>query len=67
MSTQTSLTRRQALLLSGAAAAGLTFGSLPKWARSAPANAPSLPIPTLIEARNGEPVTLALQKGFHRF
>ena len=67
MSTQTSLTRRQALLLSGAAAAGLTFGSLPKWARSAPANAPSLPIPALIEARNGEPVTLALQKGFHRF
>lgn len=67
MTIKTSLTRRQALLLSGAAAAGLTFGSLPKWARSASANAPSLPIPALIEARNGEPVTLTLQKGLHRF
>jgi len=67
MSTKTSLTRRQALLLSGAAAASLTFSSLPKWARSAPANAPSLPIPTLIEARNSEPVTLALRKGIHHF
>ncbi|HEY8267327.1 MAG TPA: multicopper oxidase domain-containing protein [Xanthobacteraceae bacterium] len=67
MSIKTSLTRRQVLLLSGAAAAGLTFGSLPQWARSAPTNAPSLPIPALIEARNGEPVTLSLQKSVHRF
>ncbi|MBI4274300.1 MAG: multicopper oxidase domain-containing protein, partial [Rhizobiales bacterium] len=67
MSVSTSLTRRQALMLSSAAAAGLALGSLPRLARSAPSLASSLPIPTLIEARNGEPVILSLQKSRHRF
>ena len=67
MTKKFSFTRRQALLVSGAAAAGLTLGGLPKWARSIAATAPSLPIPALIDARNGEPVTLSLQKGRHRF
>lgn len=66
MSLKPSLTRRQALMLSSAAATSLTLG-LPRWARSAPARAPSLPIPALIEARNSEPVTLTLQKTRHRF
>ncbi len=67
MSLKNSLTRRQALLLSSAGAAGLALGGLPNWARGAPAAARPLPIPTLIEARNGEPVTLTLQKTRHRF
>lgn len=67
MSNKKSLTRRQALLLSGGAAAGLTLGGVPLWARSASSAALPLPIPTLIEARDGEPVTLALQKSRHRF
>ena len=67
MSTKTILTRRQALLLSGAGAAGLALGSMPLWARGTSSAAPALPIPTLIEARDGEPVTLALQKSRHRF
>ncbi len=67
MSLKNSLTRRQALLLSSAGAAGLALGSLPNWARGAPAAARPLPIPTLIEARNDEPVTLTLQKTRHRF
>ena len=67
MSIKTSLTRRQALMLSGAAAAGLAVGGLPRWARGAPSAASPLPIPQLIEARNGEPVTLSLQKTQHRF
>ncbi len=62
-----SLTRRQALLLSGGAAAGLALGGVPLWARNASSAAPPLPIPTLIDARAGEPVTLALQKTRHRF
>ena len=61
------LTRRQALLLSGSAAAGLAVAGLPRWAHTAPLGAPALPIPQLIEARNSEPVTLALQKSSHRF
>lgn len=65
MSNKQSLTRRQALLLSGGAATGLALGSVPLWARSA--SSAALPIPTLIEARDGEPVTLALQKSRHRF
>ena len=67
MSLKNSLTRRQALLLSSAGAAGLALGSLPNWARGAPAAARPLPIPTLIEARKDEPVTLTLQKTRHRF
>ena len=67
MSIKTSLTRRQALMLSGSAAAGLAVGGLPRWAHGAPSVASPLPIPQLIEARNGEPVTLSLQKTRHRF
>ena len=67
MSIDTSLTRRQALLLSGSAAASLAAAGLPRWAQGAPSAAQALPIPHLIEARSGEPVTLALQKTQHRF
>lgn len=67
MSIKTSLTRRHALLLSGSAAAGLAVTGLPRWARSAPSIGATLPIPRLIEARSGEPVTLSLQKTQHRF
>ena len=67
MSINTSLTRRQALVLSSAAAAGFAVGGLPRAARSALLTAPFLSIPTLIEARNGEVVTLSLQKTRHRF
>jgi len=67
MHNKTSMTRRQALRLLGAAAAGLTLGGLPKWALGAPSSAASLPIPTLIDARDGEAVTLVLQKNRHRF
>jgi FtsP/CotA-like multicopper oxidase with cupredoxin domain len=67
MSIKTPLTRRQALMLSGSAAAGLAVGGLPRWAHGAPSTASPLPIPQLIEARNGEPVTLSLQKTQHRF
>jgi FtsP/CotA-like multicopper oxidase with cupredoxin domain len=63
--TKQQFSRRQALLLSGAAAAGLTLSGLPKMARSATATA--LPIPNLIDARDGEPVTLSLQQSRHRF
>ncbi len=67
MSTDTSLTRRQALLLSSSAVAGLAAVGLPRWAQGAPTAAQALPVPRLIEARNGEPVTLTLQKTQHRF
>jgi FtsP/CotA-like multicopper oxidase with cupredoxin domain len=67
MSATTSLTRRQALLLSGSAAAGLAAAGLPRWAQGAPSTGQGLPIPRLIEARNGEPVVLTLQKTQHRF
>ena len=67
MSTRTSLSRRQTLMLSSAAAAGLVLGGLPRVARSAPSTALPLPIPRLIDAREGEPVTLALQDSRHRF
>jgi blue copper oxidase len=67
MSVKTSLTRRQALTLSSAAAAGVALGGLPRAAYSALSTAPSLPIPTLIEAHNSEPVTLNMQKSRHRF
>ncbi len=67
MSTTRSLTRRQALLLSGSAAAGLAAAGLPRWAQGAPSAGQGLPIPRLIEARNGEPVVLTLQKTQHRF
>jgi FtsP/CotA-like multicopper oxidase with cupredoxin domain len=67
MSNKQSLTRRQALLMSGGAAMGLALGAVPQSARSAPSAAPPLPVPTLIEAHNGEPVTLSLQRTRHRF
>jgi FtsP/CotA-like multicopper oxidase with cupredoxin domain len=67
MSTETPLTRRQALMLSGSAAAGLVPAALPRWAQAAPSPGHALPIPQLIEARNGEPVVLTLQKTQHRF
>ena len=67
MSIKNSFTRRQALLLSSAAATGLALGGLPRLAQGALSPAPSLPIPTLIDARHGEPVTLSLQKSRHRF
>jgi len=67
MSSKTALTRRQALLLSGAGAAGVAIGTLPEWARGAPSSALPLPIPTLIDTSDGEPVTLTLQKSLHRF
>ena len=35
--------------------------------KAAPSAGPALPIPQLIEARSGEPVTLTLQKTQHRF
>jgi FtsP/CotA-like multicopper oxidase with cupredoxin domain len=59
-------TRRRALLLSGSAAALAAVG-LSRWAQGAPTAAQALPIPRLIEARNGEPVTLALQRTQHSF
>ena len=62
MSIKTSLTRRQALMLSGSAAAGLAVAGLPRWARGAPSSGATLPIPQLIEARNGEPVTLRCRR-----
>jgi FtsP/CotA-like multicopper oxidase with cupredoxin domain len=65
MSIDTLLTRRQALLVSGSGVALAAVG-LSRWAQGAP-SAQALPIPRLIEARNGEPVTLALQKTQHSF
>lgn len=65
MSIHASLTRRQALLLSGAA--GLAAAALPRWAQAAPDPQAALPVPRLIEARNGELVTLTLQRTQHRF
>jgi FtsP/CotA-like multicopper oxidase with cupredoxin domain len=65
MSIETPLTRRRALF--GSAAAGLVAAGLPRWARGAPAGGQALPIPQLIEARSGEPVTLTLQTTQHRF
>ena len=67
MSIDKSFTRRQALQLSSAATAGLAIGGLPFLARGLAATAPSLPIPALIDARDGEPLTLVLQKSRHRF
>ncbi|HWB45005.1 MAG TPA: multicopper oxidase domain-containing protein [Hyphomicrobiaceae bacterium] len=67
MSGRSALTRRQALMLSASATAGLVTAGLPRWALGAPAAAQPLPIPRLIEARSGEPVTLTLQKTQHRF
>jgi blue copper oxidase len=67
MSIKASLTRRQALMWSGSAAAGLAVAGLPGWTRSAPSRGTNLPIPQLIEARHGEPVTLSLQTANHRF
>jgi FtsP/CotA-like multicopper oxidase with cupredoxin domain len=67
MPTDTHLTRRQALLLSGSAAVSLAAGGLMRPAHTAPFPGQALPVPRLIEARSGEPVTLALQKTQHRF
>jgi FtsP/CotA-like multicopper oxidase with cupredoxin domain len=65
MPNEFSLTRRQALLLSGAAAA--TLDGLPFSALGASLDGPTLPVPSLIDARDGETVTLALQRSRHRF
>ena len=67
MSIKPALTRRQALMLSGSAAAGLVTAGLPLWAQGAPAAGQVLPITQLIEARDGEPVVLTLQKTHHRY
>jgi FtsP/CotA-like multicopper oxidase with cupredoxin domain len=67
MSGRKAFTRRQALLLSASATAGLVGAGLPRWAQAAPSTGQALPIPTLIEARSGEPLTLTLQKTQHRF
>jgi FtsP/CotA-like multicopper oxidase with cupredoxin domain len=66
MPIDTSLTRRQALLLSGSTAALAAVG-LSRWAQGAPTTARALPIPRLIEAHSSEPVTLTLQKTQHSF
>ena len=66
MSTKTLLSRRQALILSSTAVAGVVLG-LSRAARGATSSAPPLPIPTLIDAHNGETVTLSLQSGRHQF
>jgi FtsP/CotA-like multicopper oxidase with cupredoxin domain len=67
MSIDTSLTRRQALLLSGSAAASLAAAGLPWWAHAASSDGAPLPIPQLVDARSSELVTLTLQKTRHRF
>jgi FtsP/CotA-like multicopper oxidase with cupredoxin domain len=67
MSSGTSLTRRQALLLSGSAAASLAAVGWPRWANAAPSDGPPLPIPQLIKAHDGEAVALTLQNTQHRF
>lgn len=61
------MTRRQALALSGSAAAGLALVRVPGWAHGAPLPRSSLPIPALIEPRDGEVVPLVLQNSRHRF
>lgn len=66
MPKEKSLTRRQALLLSGAAAAAATLDGLPLPALASQ-DGPKLPIPALIDARDGETVTLSLQRSRHRF
>ena len=57
------LNRRQLLLTAGSGIAGLALGGVPAGGAASPA----LPIPTLIEARDGEPVVLTLRRGRHRF
>jgi FtsP/CotA-like multicopper oxidase with cupredoxin domain len=61
-----SLTRRRALLLPGAAAIAATLDGLPLAALAAQ-DGPKLPLPALIDARDGETVTLSLQRSRHRF
>lgn len=65
MSITNSLTRRQALALSGATAVGIALGGLSRSAVAA--NGSPLPIPRLIEARAGQTVTLSMRKGRHGF
>ena len=61
------VTRRTAILLGVAGVAGVAA----VWSRwptlGAITGGRRLPIPTLIDARNGEPVTLTLQNGTHDF
>jgi FtsP/CotA-like multicopper oxidase with cupredoxin domain len=59
------ITRRRMLALSGAAAIGAASSGPLRAAHGASPR--PLPIPALIEARNGEPVTLALQRTRHAF
>jgi FtsP/CotA-like multicopper oxidase with cupredoxin domain len=54
-------------MLSASATVGLVAAGLPRWAQGAPSAVQALPIPTLIEARSGAPVSLTLQKTQHRF
>ncbi len=62
------ISRRSLLVLAGAGAAGAAINwLLPGSAQSALGAGPALPIPALIEARDGQPVTLALQTGRHSF
>ena len=67
MPTDTHLTRRQALLLSGSAAVSLAADGLIRPAQAASTGRQALPIPRLIEARSSEPVALVLQRTQHRF
>ena len=67
MRTSISLTRREAILASGVATAGLLLGvrRLPAFAASG--DGPALPIPRLIEARSDRPVVLAMAASRHDF
>ncbi len=67
MSMTRPLTRRQALMLSASATAGLVGAGLPRWANGAPSAGQTLPIPQLIEPIGREPVTLTLQRTRHKF
>jgi FtsP/CotA-like multicopper oxidase with cupredoxin domain len=54
-------------MLSGSAAASLAAAGVGRWATAAASDGQLLRIPQLIEARDGEPLTLTLQKTQHRF
>ena len=67
MSIDTSLTRRQALLLSGSAAASLAAAGLPRWVHAAPSGGPSLLDPAADRGTQRRVVVLTLEKTQHRF
>lgn len=58
------ITRRTLLALSGAGAAALATGGLPDIAWAA---APALPLPKLVEGRDGETIVLTMRPGSHSF